>query len=358
MSRGSHPAAWWVWSLALALAANWTTNPLVLALIGAAAALVVAARRAPGQKGWATYCVLAGLVLVLRVGYRVLFAGYEPGRVLWTLPEIHGPGPFSSLRILGPLTAEGLYQGFCDGLRLAVMILAIGAAGCLADSRRLLASAPKALRETGTVLVIALSVLPQLGQSVHRVRRARKLRPPAKRGPHPVKTIALPVLADALDRSLALAAAMESRGHGLTDPLGRRERAAAGGAATAGLCLLGAGSFLVISSAGRQAGGWLALAAGLALVLCAFRVYGRRVKTTVYRPTPARPADGAIAAAGLAVPAALSIAHSADVAAATSGLLIPPPLPAAAVLGVAVAVAGAMAWSRTPTPSPAGGVRA
>jgi len=339
-----------VWALALALAANWTTNPLILALIAAAATLTVATKKAADQSGWATYWVLAALVFTLRIAYRILFAGYEPGRVLWALPEFHGPGPFRALTILGPLTAEGLYQGFCDGLRLATMILAVGAAGCLADPRRLLAAAPKALKEAGTVLVIAISVLPQLGQSVHRVRRAQKLRPAPGRGPHPIRAIALPVLADALDRSLALAAAMESRGHGHADPLTRRQRLAAVTAATAGLCLLAAGSFAVISAAARQAAGWAVLAAGLAFLMLAMRIFGRRVTATTYRPTPARPADWTLALAGLAAPAALALAGLADPASVLPAIrpLTPPPLPTLAFLGVALATTAALTCAPTP----------
>ena len=58
------------------------------------------------------------------------------------------------------------------------------------------------------------SVAPQLIESGQRVRRARRLRGEPGRRFHIVREVALPVMTDALDRSLLLAAAMDSRGYG------------------------------------------------------------------------------------------------------------------------------------------------
>ena len=63
-------------------------------------------------------------------------------------------------------------------------------------------------------VTVALSVAPQLVESGQRVRRARRLRGEPGRRFHIVREVALPVMTDALDRSLLLAAAMDSRGYG------------------------------------------------------------------------------------------------------------------------------------------------
>ena len=55
-------------------------------------------------------------------------------------------------------------------------------------------------------VVIALSVAPQLIESIQRVHRARRLRGDSARNLRALRTVAMPVLADAIDRSLALAA--------------------------------------------------------------------------------------------------------------------------------------------------------
>ena len=103
-----------------------------------------------------------------------------------------------------------------DGLRLATLLLCVGAANTLANPKRLLQSMPAALHEIGVAVTVALSVAPQLIESGQRVRRARRLRGEPGRRFHVVREVALPVMTDALDRSLLLAAAMDARGYGRT----------------------------------------------------------------------------------------------------------------------------------------------
>ena len=67
--------------------------------------------------------------------------------------------------------------------------------------------------EFGVATVIATSALPNLVQSVSRIRRARALRGDEKPS---WRSIALPLLEDSLSRSLELAAAMDARGYGVS----------------------------------------------------------------------------------------------------------------------------------------------
>jgi energy-coupling factor transporter transmembrane protein EcfT len=67
--------------------------------------------------------------------------------------------------------------------------------------------------EFGVATVIATSALPNLVQSVARIRRARALRGDEKPS---WRSIALPLLEDSLSRSLDLAAAMDARGFGVS----------------------------------------------------------------------------------------------------------------------------------------------
>src|SRR5205823_9020577 len=92
--------------------------------------------------------------------------------------------------------------GFYDGLQLATMVICVGAANALANPKRLLKAVPGALYEVGTAITVALSVAPQLVESVQRVRRARRLRAGRARGLRAIKGIVVPVLADAMDRAL------------------------------------------------------------------------------------------------------------------------------------------------------------
>src|SRR5690606_16456589 len=73
---------------------------------------------------------------------------------------------------------------------------------------------PRALHEIGVAVIVSVSVLPQLAESVQRVRRARRLRGDTGGGLRALPRVALPVLQDALERSILLAAAMDARGYG------------------------------------------------------------------------------------------------------------------------------------------------
>jgi len=70
--------------------------------------------------------------------------------------------------------------------------------------------------EFGVAVVIATSVLPQLVASSARIREAQRLRGQDIRGLRGWRRLALPLLEDALARSLDLAAAMDSRGYGFS----------------------------------------------------------------------------------------------------------------------------------------------
>src|SRR5262245_5414085 len=142
--RPLHPAAWWLWALGLAAAASRTTNPLLLALIVAVTGLVVASRRddAPWALAFRYYLIGGAVIVVLRVVFRVAFGGGPTGHILFTLPEIPLPKLAAGIRLFGPVSAEQVLGGFYDGLRLATMLVCLGAANALANPKRLLRAVP------------------------------------------------------------------------------------------------------------------------------------------------------------------------------------------------------------------------
>jgi energy-coupling factor transport system permease protein len=354
LPRGLHPAAWWLWALGLATAASRTTNPLLLALILAVAWLVVAARRsdAPWALGFRLYVWLAVIVVGFRVGFRVIFGGGPADQVLVTLPQIPLPEWAAGIRLFGPVGVEQLLAGFYDGLRLATMLICLGAANALANPKRLLRAVPAALYEVGTAVVVALSVAPQLVESVLRVRRARRLRAGGQRGLRALRGIAMPVLQEALERSLALAAAMDSRGYGRRGTAGRGFRAATGLLVLGGLVGSCAGMYGLLDGTTPGLLGGPLLAAGLLLASTGFLLGGRLVHRTVYRPDRWRLAELAVAGCGLAAAAGMYLTGAGLVAPAD---LYPPlhpadwprlpVLPAAGIL-----LAALPAWLAPPPP--------
>ena len=130
VARDLHPLAWWAWALGLAAAASMTTNPLVLALLMGTATFVVLLRRSahPYGRSFRLYAILAVLAVVIRVLFRIVFGGQEIGRVIVDLPEVPLPVWAAGIRLLGPVTVEAVLAGLYDGMRLAAIILAVGAA--------------------------------------------------------------------------------------------------------------------------------------------------------------------------------------------------------------------------------------
>ncbi|HEV7655929.1 MAG TPA: CbiQ family ECF transporter T component [Mycobacteriales bacterium] len=339
LPRALHPGAWWLWALGLATAASRTTNPLLLALVVAVAGLVVASRR--GDAPWAfafKFYLWAGLFIVLsRVAFRIVFGGGDTGHVLLRLPEIPLPGPAAGIHLLGPVSAEYVLGGLYDGARLATMLICLGAANALADPKRMLKAVPGALYEVGTAVVVALSVAPQLVESVLRVRRARRLRGGRQRGLRALRGIAMPVLVDALDRSLALAAAMDSRGYGRG---GSGPRRLTGALVVAGLLGICVGVYGLLDGTSP---GWLGLPMlllGLIVAGVGLPLAGRRVRRSVYRPDPWRLPETLVAGSGLVAAAVLVLTSTVDAANLFPSLdpLSWPGLPLAGTAGVLVAV--------------------
>jgi energy-coupling factor transport system permease protein len=207
-----HPAAWWVWAAGVVVLAGRTGDPVVLGVLAVSALGLAVLGRRRAAAPFTGYLLLGVGIVVVRVVFHVLVGIKPGGRVLLDLPVWHlawAPG----VDVLGPVTTTGLAGAALGGLRLAVMVLAIGAVATASAPARLLRALPAALHHVATALVIALGVAPSLARAVGSARRARRLRGLPSRGPRALAQSALPVLADALDRALDLAASMDARGY-------------------------------------------------------------------------------------------------------------------------------------------------
>ncbi|MGH3414585.1 MAG: CbiQ family ECF transporter T component [Marmoricola sp.] len=337
-ARDLHPGAWWLWALGLAVAASATTNPLLLLLVVAVCGLVVAVRRS--DQAWSLsfrlYLGLGVLIVLIRVAFRVLFGSGVGGHVLLDLPTIPLPGWAAGVQLLGPVTTESLSAGLDDGMRLATLVVCVGAANSLANPKRLLKSMPPALYEVGTAVVVAVSVLPQLADSLRRVRAARRLRGVPGGRVARMRGVVVPVLEDALERSIALAAGMDARGYGRAGNLSRGRRWTTGALMLGGLVGICVGVYAVLDQA--AASRWFAapmLLAGFALATLGFWSAGRRVQRTRYRPDHWRVPELLVAATGVLVAVGMrTVAGGPEVLDPAAGTM--PSATAAAVLVVLV----------------------
>lgn len=346
--------AWWLWALGLAAAASRTTNPWLLVMITLVACLVVIARRsdAPWALSFKLYLWLGGLAIAIRVVFKVIFAQAAGGHVVLDLPEVPLPDWVAGITLLGPLTREALLSGLYEGMRLAAILICIGAANTLSNPRRLLASAPPALYEMGTTIVVALSLFPQLAESVQRVRRARHLRGTPPRGIRGLRSMVVPVMEDALERSLALAESMDARGYGRVGEATAGERRLSGTFLLASLVALCVGIYAFLDPSAPR---WLEapmLVAGALIAIGGFVLAGRRVRRTRYRPDPWRWPETITALSGVLAAVAVYSLPSTVLYVDVSAL---PPLTVIALLGGVIGVLPAFV---TPMPPDTGAPRA
>jgi energy-coupling factor transport system permease protein len=358
--RPLHPVAWWIWALGLATAVSRSTNPLLLVLVLTVLAVVVANRRsqAPWARAFKYYLYLAVTVVAIRVVFRSVFGGdiETPGmHVMFRLPHLPLPSWAAGVQLGGPVTLEGTLSALYDGVRLGCLLCCLGAANALANPKRALRVLPGALYELGVAVVVSLSVAPQLVDSVQRVRRARKLRGGATGGVRALRSIAIPVLEDALERSLRLAAAMDSRGYGRTAEASRQTRRATGALMLAGMGGLCVGAYGLLGGAAPGLPSVPALLGGATLCCAGLALGGRRVRRSRYRPDPWRAPEWIVAAAGV-VPALVLVAGAGATAVGLNPPIDPlswpplPALPAGAILLAAIAAIAAPPPDRPTAP--------
>ena len=355
-ARHLHPLAWWLWALALAAAASRTLNPIVLAAVIAVAGLVVVARRSdtPWARSFGAFLVLGAVVLGVRLLFEVLFAAPVPGTTVLSLPELVLPSWMAGARLGGDVTLEALFAALYAGLQLVAILACVGAANSLANPTRLLKTVPGALYEVGVAVVVALTLVPSALQHLHQVRDARRLRGRSTRGVRANGRMAAAVLTGALERSLSLAAAMDSRGFGRLQPLSPAERRLTAGLVFAGFLATLVGGYALLDASTSATVATLTLVVGVVVLLVGLVRSNRRAVRTVYRPDPWRWPETLTVLAGTAALVTCAVAawtSPAVMLPATSPLMWPA-LPVVPLLGVLIAAVPAAATPPVPDPLP------
>jgi energy-coupling factor transport system permease protein len=358
LPRLLHPAAWWVWGAGLAVAASRTTNPFLLLLVVAVAGAVVLERRELGASNAFVPFLLVGLVAIgLRVVMVALLGGGVTGStVLVRLPQLPLPAWSGGLRLGGPVTLEGILAAAYDGMRLAAILACLGATNALASPRRLLRYVPATLYEVGTSVVVALTFAPQLVEDARRVRAARRLRGHTGRGMREVGRLAVPVLVGALERSLHLAASMESRGYGRAVRRSRNRGRLGAALTIVGLVGVVVGLYGMLDATSPVALGVPTLLAGLSCAVAAVAVGARRDPRTRYRRDPWGVPEWCVVLCG-AVPAAVLGVAGARGWAGVAPQQVPAVLPSVPLGLVAAILVAALAAVAAPVPPLVAGLR-
>ncbi len=263
---------------------------------------------APWSRSFAAFVRLGIVVMLLRIVFQVIFGGPSQGTVVITLPQVDLPEWAAGVSLGGAVTWPELLAAAYDGLRLATMLICVGAANSLANPSRLLKSVPGALYEVGVAVVVALTFAPQLVMHLGRVRQARRLRGRPDRGFRGVRGAAMPVLEGALERSLDLAAAMDSRGYGRRADQPRALRLTTATLTLVGLLGVCIGVYGLLDAASPGVLGLPLLGLGVLLAALGIALGGRRSIRTRYRPDPWRLPEWAVTLSGAAAAAAMTVA--------------------------------------------------
>ncbi len=319
--RTLHPLGWWAWALGLAVAASRAQAPLAVAAVLVAAVGVVLRFRdsSPWARAFPAYLALAAGIVAIRVGFYVVVGIKTPGPVILDVPSVRLPSWAAGVELFGPVTSTGVAGAAAAGLQLATLVVCFGAANALANPKRALRSLPASMHHLGTAVVIGVSVTPALVTSAANVRRAQRLRGAVPTGLRGLTAAFVPVLTDALDRSLALASSMDSRGYARTLP-GRSD-----GRVSALLlsALLGAtlGTYGLLGGTSP----WVAIAlllVGLGAAAGGSMLAGRSVARTRYRPDPWRGVETRVASSGAAAALILVLTPAAGSAGAVAALSV------------------------------------
>ena len=342
--RPVHPGAWWVWMLGLAATAARTTNLIVLILTALVVIVVAMSCRIDGPLGRSVilFTKIAVSVVLFRLVLQAIFGLRLGDTVLFRLPALTLPDFMAGITVGGPVTLESMVAGLNQGVRLGVILICFGAVNSVSSPARLLRSLPGVLYEMGVASTIALTTAPQAVMSASQLSEARRLRGRPTRGPAGLRGLAIPVLEGALDRSIRLAAALDTRGYGRTrigaDTARRR---GASVALIGGLILLSIGIYGVFDTAapvGLVIGG---LTVG-SLACAASVVVGHRThQRTRHRPIRWDRRATIVALSGAAtLIASIATAHLFPGALQPSSFpLVAPTLPFAMAIGLALASA-------------------
>jgi energy-coupling factor transport system permease protein len=213
-----HPLTWWIWAIGIAIAVIRFNSSLFCLFSVGVIAVIVRANRDDGPWGESFIWTLklSAWILLVRTLIGVTIGVPIPGTNLFTLPIINLPNWMPGIRIGGAVTSERLTSAIAEGILICTIIIIFGAASSLTSPRRLLRVLPVFVYKFGVSIVIATSVLPQLVSSVARIRQAQKLRGQSLKGFTAWRRVAIPLLEESLARSLDLAAAMDSRGYGIS----------------------------------------------------------------------------------------------------------------------------------------------
>jgi energy-coupling factor transport system permease protein len=203
-----HPTTWIIWSLSASVAALLTRNPWYLLSLSIIAVLVrwYATGERPG--GWFLRVYLS---LLLFPALLNLIFSRSGETVLLDLP-IRWIG--------GPYTLEALVFGLAAGVQIACLLTIMMVFSELVNAQDLLRRTPSALYPVGVTASIGLTFVPYARRAYEALKEAQQVRGYQPRGWRDLPNVVTPLVVLSLERAIAIAESLVSRGWGRKGLLG------------------------------------------------------------------------------------------------------------------------------------------
>lgn len=272
------PHTWLVWLIVAAAAAMLARHPLYSVIVLLVVRLVDAVCRSDEPVLRFSLLRVGALIITFSAVLNFLFV-HVGTTILARLPA-------SWWFIGGNLTLEALVYGALNGLVLVTLLAVFVAFNAIVPVHDLVRVTPRAFRDLGIVVLVAMTTVPETQRHLRRIREAQAIRGHVVRGWRDWRPLVIPLLVGGLERALLLAEAMVSRGFGARRDTKPATWLRAGLLLGLLLALVGWGMALW----GAGSGAWV-LAAGVLCALGALYGLGRSTPVTVFRPKPITLAD-------------------------------------------------------------------
>jgi energy-coupling factor transport system permease protein len=207
---------WLCWAIAAAASVQLAPNPVYVAVVIAISAVIVEGHAVDGPlRGAFPVVLLAGVAFaVLRLVLTVLTT-HGVGEILFRLPQTTLPRIVGGFTVGGTVELPVVARAAAEGWALLGILAAFGAFNAVVSHYELVQSAPRAFYEVGLAVTVALAFVPSTIAAVGAVREADR----ARTGGRVVRRGRLlrqvvPILETGMERAVALAESMDSRGFG------------------------------------------------------------------------------------------------------------------------------------------------
>jgi energy-coupling factor transport system permease protein len=294
-----------VWAAAAVVSVQLAPNMLYAILILLVTVLVVEVhgRQTGLARAFPVFVALGASFGLLRVILTVATT-HGIGTPIATVPHVDLPRLLGGFRVGGTIERPVLWQAIADALLIVVVIAVFGAWNAVVSHHEVLQSTPRAFHELGLVVTIALAFVPSTLAALRASRESDRARTGGvivRRGR--LVRHAVPVLESGMERAVALAESMDSRGFGHR-PAGRGEQIAAIGTLGG---LLGLGGAFVALIGGAHLAAVISGGLGLVLLVVAVSSASGAARRVRYRPRRLTALDARVMAAVAIAPLGLAV---------------------------------------------------